>query len=222
MEFLPSKNEKNISIKINGNGVISGILGSSPSSQGIVIFAHGSGSSRFSPRNALVSKKLQENNLATLLLDLLTPNEEKVDEITSEYRFNIPLLADRLSLATSWVQKEPSLTNLPIGYFGASTGAAAALIAAGKLKDKIKAVVSRGGRPDLAKEALKKVTSPTLLIIGGNDEIVIELNKEAYEMLNCQKKIEIIPGATHLFEEAGKLEQVADLSANWFLKYLTS
>jgi putative phosphoribosyl transferase len=217
---MTEKNEKNISIQIK-EGIISGILTSVISPKGIVIFAHGSGSSRFSPRNTFVARKLQESHLSTLLLDLLTPNEEIADELTSKYRFNISLLSDRLVLATSWIENEPSLRDLSIGYLGASTGAAAALIAASKLKSQIKAVVSRGGRPDLAKEALKEVVAPTLLIIGGDDKEVIELNKEAYEKLKCTKKIEIIAGATHLFEEEGKLEKVAKISAKWFLKYLT-
>lgn len=192
-----------------------GIFSLSKDAKGIVIFAHGSGSGRHSPRNQFVARYLNQHNIGTLLLDLLTEAEELIDDQTRELRFNIPLLSDRLALTTDWVLKQ---SNLPIGYFGASTGAAAALIAAAKKK--IAAVVSRGGRPDLAGAYLKQVRAPTLLIVGGDDPIVIELNQQAYDQLICQKELKIVPGATHLFEEPGCLEQVAKWAADWFVQYL--
>jgi pimeloyl-ACP methyl ester carboxylesterase len=186
----------------------------------MIIFAHGSGSSRFSSRNRFVAGVLQKANLATLLLDLLTAEEEQIDLRTRHLRFDINLLANRLVEATHWVGDKPSLAGLPVGYFGASTGAAAALIAAAQLPQSTKAVVSRGGRPDLAGAALPKVTAPTLLIVGANDQPVLELNQDALHALRCEKKLAIIPGATHLFEEPGTLEQVADLAHNWFERYI--
>lgn len=219
MDYLPEKNEKNISIKVQ-EGEISATLNYFPKSSGLVIFAHGSGSSRFSPRNKLISRYLNECGFSTLLMDLLTPKEEIEDEITSEYRFNIPLLSERLTITTNWALNQGSIKSLPIGYYGASTGAAAALISAAELKTKICAVVSRGGRPDLAQKVLKEVVSPTLLIVGGNDTVVLKLNEEAYNQLTCKKKLEVIPGATHLFEEKGKLEEVAKVSAKWYARYL--
>lgn len=184
--------------------------------KGIVLFAHGSGSGRLSPRNNFVANILQDNNLATLLMDLLTKEEDEI----YENRFNIELLTERLMAATRWLQKQKETKKLIIGYFGSSTGATAALEAAAKLGSLIKAVVSRGGRPDLAKKVLNKVKTPTLLIVGGNDFGVIELNQEAYDLLEIEKKLEIIPGATHLFEEPGALEKVAHLAAEWFKKHL--
>jgi len=183
---------------------------------GIVIFSHGSGSGRFSPRNNFVAKVLQEHNLATLLLDLLTPQEDEV----YENRFNIDLLTDRLLLAINWVKKSPETQKLKIELFGASTGAASALRAAAFLGPQVAAIVSRGGRPDLALEVLDKIQSPVLFIVGGNDELILELNQEALEKIPAEKKLEIIPGATHLFEEPGALEEVARLAANWFKQYL--
>ncbi len=188
--------------------------------KGIVLFAHGSGSSRRSTRNQFVAKFLQEANIATLLMDLLTPDEEKIDLVTQELRFDIPFLSDRLLGATEWVEKEPKTHHLSIGYFGASTGAGAALIAAAEIGPKVKAVVSRGGRPDLAGNALPRVLSPTLLIVGGNDFGVIELNERAFELLTCKKKLEVVQGATHLFEEPGTLEEVGRMAALWFSEYL--
>lgn len=185
--------------------------------KGFVLFAHGSGSGRHSPRNQFVARKLEDRGLATLLFDLLTLEEEAIDEVTTELRFNIPFLAERLIHVTDWIRQQ---YKTPIGYFGASTGAAAALVAAGKKK--VGAIVSRGGRPDLAKEMLTKVTAPTLLIVGSLDTGVIELNELALQLLKCTKKIEIVPGATHLFEEPGKLEIVAQLAGDWFLKYLAA
>lgn len=188
--------------------------------KGIVLFAHGSGSSRFSPRNQFVARFLREHKLATLLTDLLTFDEDKIDQITRELRFNIDLLAERLMGITHWLQKDPRTKNLHIGYFGSSTGAAAALIAAAQEGAEISAVVSRGGRPDLARPLLPNVHAPTLLIVGGADTDVIDLNQEAYDLLPGIKRLEIVPRATHLFEETGALEKVADLAANWFINYL--
>lgn len=203
-------------------GALKGTLLIPKEAKGIVVFAHGSGSGRFSPRNQYVARFLNEGGLATLLLDLLTPDEEKIDEITRHLRFDISLLAERLDEALSYLEADSDTQHLAVGYFGSSTGAAAALIAAAKQKSKIKAVVSRGGRPDLAAEFLPKVMAPTLLIVGGWDEGVIELNQQAFNLINSQKKIEIVPGATHLFEEPGTLEQVAALARRWFLQHLTT
>lgn len=185
----------------------------------IIVFAHGSGSGRFSTRNQYVANSLVQKNLATLLLDLLTPKEESIDNLTTQYRFDIPLLANRLIATAQWLRKQPQTKNLKICYFGASTGAAAALIAAANQGKEIAAVVSRGGRPDLAKPVLSKVTAPTLLIVGGNDYGVIELNDEAYQALSTEKRLDIIPGATHLFEEPGTLDLVVKLAADWYLKH---
>ncbi len=186
----------------------------------IVIFAHGSGSGRLSPRNQFVARELQKMDVATLLFDLLTENEDEIDTVTSQYRFDIDFLATRLVAATKWILKNPLLNKIPVGYFGASTGGGAALVAAARLATLIKAVVSRGGRPDLAGESLRYVEAPTLLIVGGDDEFVIELNQKAFAQLHCEKKLEIVPGATHLFEERGKLEEVSRLANNWFKEYL--
>jgi dienelactone hydrolase len=187
---------------------------------GLVIFAHGSGSSRFSTRNRQVAGVLQEAGLATLLLDLLTRTEESVDIYTREFRFDIPRLGRRVIAAADWASHEPSLRHFNIGYFGASTGAAAALIAAAERPAISAAVVSRGGRPDLAGDALPRVQAPTLLIVGGSDELVIELNEEAKHQMHAIVRLEIVPGATHLFEEPGTLEQVERLAADWFRQYL--
>jgi pimeloyl-ACP methyl ester carboxylesterase len=189
-----------------------------PEAKGIVLFAHGSGSSRMSLRNRRVAEALQNKGIATLLFDLLTADEEIVDNVTAELRFNIPLLTDRLIDATRWTMKEHS--TLAIGYFGASTGAAAALAAAAQLGSVIRAIVSRGGRPDLADKALAKVVSPTLLIVGSRDSTVISLNKIAYDALGCTKKLHIIHGATHLFEEPGKMEEVTQAALTWFQTHL--
>ncbi len=195
---------------------LEGILGLPPGSNGVVVFAHGSGSGRFSPRNNFVARRLQEHKLATLLLDLLT----EVEADDRRKVFDIDLLADRLLLAKVWLEAEPRTTNLGVGYFGASTGAGAALQAAARDPSNVKAVVSRGGRPDLAEPYLQRVTAPTLLIVGGWDEPVIEMNQGAYELLTCEKKLVIVPGATHLFEEPGTLEQVAEQAGKWLLQYL--
>jgi dienelactone hydrolase len=187
---------------------------------GIVLFAHGSGSSRLSPRNRYVAQVLQSVGLATLLIDLLTPEEERLDHATACLRFDIGLLAERLLDATDWLESDAATRNLRVGYFGASTGAGAALVAAASRIDRIRAVVSRGGRPDLAGDALARVQAPVLLIVGGNDDVVIELNQSALQQLPGEAKLEIVPGASHLFEEPGTLEQVADLAANWFKSHL--
>lgn len=191
-----------------------------PEAKGIVLFAHGSGSSRNSPRNQLVAKFLNDSNIATLLLDLLTAREEEADLVTRELRFNIPLLAERLIQATEWISNFSDTHHLTSGYFGASTGAAAALIAAAELGEPIRAVVSRGGRPDLAGNALPLVKSSTLLIVGGNDFGVIELNQQAFDLLQCKKKLEVVPNATHLFEEPGTLEEVGRMASIWYSEYL--
>jgi dienelactone hydrolase len=187
---------------------------------GLVVFVHGSGSSRFSPRNQYVAKEINKANLGTLLFDLLTPGEEEEDELTGEYRFDIALLAQRLIGVTQWLRNDPSTQNVKLGYFGASTGAAAALIAAAKLPEAVSVVVSRGGRPDLAGEYLSKVQAPTLLLVGGWDEEVIELNKQAQQQMTNENKLVIIPAATHLFEEPGKLEEVARFATDWFGRFL--
>jgi len=187
---------------------------------GIVAFAHGSGSGRHSPRNRWVAERLVAARLGTLLLDLLTGEEEERDLSTRELRFDIPLLARRLTGAVDWLEREPATAALDVGCFGASTGAAAALIAAAERPARVGAVVSRGGRPDLARDALASVAAPTLLIVGGADPVVIDLNREAGAQLRCERRLEIVEGATHLFEEPGALEKVGDLARDWFLAHL--
>lgn len=199
------------------NLMLAGELTLPDNPKGIVLFAHGSGSSRHSSRNKYVAQVLQQAGIATLLFDLLTEREEAIDQVTGHLRFDIPFLAERLRLATDWVKSQDSTKELKIGYFGASTGGGAALMAAAESKNKISAVVSRGGRPDLAGSFLPKVTAPALLIVGGYDEQVIELNRSAFDQLCCEKKLEIVPAATHLFEEPGKLEEVARLANDWFI-----
>ena len=203
-----------------GKTTINGNLTIPSKAKGIVLFAHGSGSGRFSPRNTMVAREINKAGIATLLIDLLTEQEEAEDEFTGEFRFDIDLLAQRLIFATEWLTTNPSTSSLVIGYFGASTGAAAALIAAAKLPERVNAVVSRGGRPDLAGDYLSRVKAPTLLIVGGDDTEVLELNRDALEQLRSEKELTVVPGATHLFEELGKLEQVAKLAIDWFSKYL--
>ena len=203
-----------------GRAVLSGNLNVPENADALVLFAHGSGSSRHSPRNQFVARTLNDVGLATLLFDLLTQEEEAIDTQTRELRFSIHLLAERLVHATKWAKQQPHTCDLRIGYFGSSTGGAAALVAAVELPQDIGAVVSRGGRPDLAGETLPKVKAPTLLIVGGNDDIVIELNEQARDRMRCEVKLEIVPGATHLFEEAGALEQVATLASDWFVAHL--
>jgi putative phosphoribosyl transferase len=204
-----------------GRAVLPGNLNIPENANALVLFAHGSGSSRHSPRNQFVARTLNDVGLATLLFDLLTQEEEAIDTQTRELRFNIHFLAERLVHATKWAKQQEETRDLRIGYFGSSTGGAAALVAAVDLPQDIGAVVSRGGRPDLAGEALPKVKASTLLIVGGNDDIVIELNEQARDKMRCEVKLEIIPGATHLFEEPGALEKVAQLASQWFLLHLT-
>ena len=189
--------------------------------RGVVLFAHGSGSSRRSARNRLVAQRLHRARLATLLLDLLTPGEARIDEQTAHFRFNIALLAERVERAALWLRAQPETRRLPLGLFGASTGAAAALVAASERPEAVAAVVSRGGRPDLAGPSLTTVRSPCLFIVGGADAHVLRLNREAIAQLNCAAELEVIAGATHLFEEPGALEQVADLAAEWFERWLS-
>lgn len=189
---------------------------------GLVIFAHGSGSSRHSPRNRAVAATLWRSGFATLLLDLLTAAEEMVDDVTREHRFDIPLLADRLVWAIDWAGGWPATAELPIGLFGASTGAAAALIAAARRPREVRCVVSRGGRPDLAGRVLAEVRAPTLLIVGSLDDVVIDLNKNARSAMTTEVRLEIVQGATHLFPEPGALERVAGLAAEWFTRFLVT
>lgn len=208
--------ENLIQISIGKKGILEGDLQIPKGAKGLVVFAHGSGSSRHSPRNRLVAAHLQQGHLATLLIDLLTAEEGRLDDVTAALRFDIDLLTDRLCQVAKWLSTFSKTQKLPLGFFGASTGAAAALCAAAEIKQGISAVVSRGGRPDLAMDALAEVEAPTLLIVGGHDEPVISLNKMAYGKLKCEKKLVIVPGATHLFEESGALEEVARLALDWF------
>ncbi|RRQ23455.1 alpha/beta hydrolase [Guyparkeria sp. SCN-R1] len=207
--------EQNVEMRLGG-AIHEGILGLPAKPRGLVLFAHGSGSSRHSSRNQFVARQLREVGLATLLFDLLSESEDEV----YENRFDIDRLADRLAQASAWVAEQPELAELPQGYFGASTGAAAALKAAAQLPDSIRAVVSRGGRPDLAGEALPRVVAPTLLIVGGADTQVIELNQMARDRMQATTELAIVPGATHLFEEPGTLFQAARLAAEWFTRWL--
>jgi putative phosphoribosyl transferase len=204
-----------------GPVVLEGNLEIPEGATGIVLFAHGSGSSRHSPRNRAVARSLQVDGLGTLLVDLLTPDEEMADDASGRLRFDIDLLAERLVGATDWLAKEPATHKLRVGYFGASTGGGAAIVAAAQRPNIVRAVVSRGGRPDLAGSALGRVRVPTLLIVGGEDRPVLAMNRNAFDRIQAKKRLEIIPGATHLFEEPGALEQVARLAAAWFLEFLT-
>jgi dienelactone hydrolase len=217
-----NENDEHLVRLVSREGTLEGNLVVPDEATGIVLFAHGSGSSRLSPRNRYVARVLQEAGLATLLLDLLMPMEEAIDERTAQLRFDIPFLARRLVSATDWLVNQPATHHLQIGYFGASTGAAAALVAAAERPEVVGAIVSRGGRPDLAHAALPRVQAPTLLIVGGNDPLVLELNREALDQLATIKRLAIVPGATHLFEEPGALEQVAHLAREWFSHYLVS
>jgi pimeloyl-ACP methyl ester carboxylesterase len=205
-----------------GRVTLEGTLTVPPRAKGVVLFAHGSGSSRFSARNRYVAEYLRGASLATLLVDLLTSREEEIDAYTREYRFDIGRLAERLVGVTEWLGSRGETAALPVGLFGASTGGGAALVAAAELPERIGAVVSRGGRPDLAGAALPRVRAPTLLIVGGEDYQVIELNELALRQLRAASRLEIVPGATHLFEEPGTLEVVARLARDWFGRYLTS
>ncbi len=214
-----SIDRREVSIELDGAS-LEGSLAVPEGAKGIVLFAHGSGSSRHSPRNQYVAQVLQSQKIGTFLFDLLTHKEESVDQFSGELRFNIPFLAKRLVGATHWTMSVPLIKDLLVGYFGASTGAAAALVAAAELPDVVSAIVSRGGRPDLAGRALTKVCAPTLLIVGGDDEPVIAMNRDALQKLqSCEKKMIIVPGATHLFEEPGALEEVANIAADWFTQH---
>lgn len=210
-----NKEEKEVVINYKGLS-LNGILAIPARAQGIVVFAHGSGSSRWSNRNIFVARELQNAGLATLLMDLLSLDEANERDNV----FDIDLLAERLTMAKLWLQQQAATKYLKVGYFGASTGAGAALMAAAEQPQNVFAVVSRGGRPDLAGSELNRVNAPTLLIVGGDDEIVVDLNQQAYGHLRCPKKLEVIPGASHLFEEPGTLNQVAKLATNWFKTYL--
>ena len=221
MNSTVKSSSQEIPVKLSAGGVtLEGDLAVPAGSRGVVLFAHGSGSSLMSPRNRYVAQVLRDGGLATLLFDLLTANEERVDLRTGHLRFNIELLAERLVGATDWLKNNPATQPLRIGYFGASTGAAAALMAATERPQDVGAIVSRGGRPDLAGPALPRVKAPTLLIVGGLDDVVIQLNQDALKKLRAEAKLEIVPGATHLFEEPGTLEVVASLASGWFRRYL--
>jgi putative phosphoribosyl transferase len=211
--------ERSVRVAV-GRALLNGDLRMPRDARGIVVFAHGSGSSRLSPRNRFVADVLVHDGLATLLIDLLTQNEESLDLETAQLRFDIPLLAERLGRVTDWLGEDVKLSSLTVGYFGASTGAAAALIAAAERAQNVAAIVSRGGRPDLAGPVLRRVRQPTLLIVGGADELVLDLNRSALAELAGQKELAIVPGATHLFEERGALEQVALLASGWFRRYM--
>jgi putative phosphoribosyl transferase len=204
----------------SGEVALEGALSIPERAEGVVLFAHGSGSSRFSPRNRFVAAFLNQGGLGTLLLDLLTAEEHEIDERSGALRFDIDLLSRRLVGVVDWASTHPDMRHLPIGLFGASTGAAAALNAAADRRQRVAAVVSRGGRPDLAMAALAAVRAPTLLIVGGLDGVVIEMNRSAAAQLACEHRLEIVPGATHLFEEPGKLEEVARLARKWFQQHL--
>jgi dienelactone hydrolase len=203
-----------------GRVSLEGNLSIANNAKGIILFAHGSGSSRLSPRNILVSNNLVKAGFGTLLFDLLTSDEEQLDDITAELRFNIDFLAERLEQATEYLKREPDTKDFNFGYFGASTGAAAAIVASVKHKNRVKAIVSRGGRADMAENALAQVVAPTLLIVGGNDTEVIGLNRTALAQITAKKELAIVPGATHLFEEPGALNHVSNLAIDWFNKYL--
>jgi putative phosphoribosyl transferase len=220
MDRTQGWNNQAYQVQVGNNITLEGNLNIPENPRGVVLFAHGSGSSRHSPRNQLVAQVLHAAGFATLLIDLLTAHEEEQDRLTGHLRFNIDLLSQRVVGATNWLTVNPATANLKIGYFGASTGAAAALVAAAEHPLTVGAVVSRGGRPDLAGSALTAVQAPTLLIVGSKDTQVIELNRMALSLLKGEKQIEIVPGATHLFEEPGALERVAQLASQWFTRYL--
>jgi putative phosphoribosyl transferase len=219
----PERNASSRIVSIDvGPVALDGDLAVPSEALGVILFAHGSGSSRFSPRNRFVAGTLIDAGFATLLLDLLSPAEEVEDEVTGQHRFDIPLLGDRLVAAIDWLAGDASTARLRVGLFGASTGAGGALVAAAQRPQRVAAVVSRGGRPDLAAESLPAVRAPTLLIVGGNDDVVIALNQRARAAMQTEVRIEIVPGATHLFEEPGTLEQVADLAREWFAVHLAA
>ena len=220
MDISSGKKSRTYQIPITGSVTLEGNLSIPEQPHGVVLFVHGSGSSRFSPRNQYVARVLQEAGFATLLIDLLTPQEEEQDRSTGHVRFNIDLLSERVVQVTNWLTEQPGIRDLRVGYFGASTGAAAALVAAARLSQVVRAVVSRGGRPDLARPFLPGIKAPTLLIVGSRDTQVIQLNQMALSLLQVEKRLTLIEGATHLFEEAGALEQVARLAREWFERYL--
>jgi putative phosphoribosyl transferase len=228
MAFRPSEDnlapavEHTVALDVPGVGAVHGDLVIPGGARGVVLFAHGSGSSRHSPRNRRVAEALQQRGLATMLLDLLTEEEERADATTGHLRFDIDLLAERLHAAGALLASREGTAGLPLGYFGASTGAAAALVAAARAPDRAAAVVSRGGRPDLAGDALGQVNAPTLLIVGGQDKQVLELNERAQAQLSGECELEVVPGATHLFEEPGTLDEVARLAGDWFLAHLSA
>lgn len=213
---------RTVAIPLPAGGVIDGDLVVPEPAHGVVVFAHGTGSSRFSPRNRSVAEQLQRRGMATLLLDLLTAGEEVIDSRTGEYRFDIDLLAERLAAAAAWVQREPATAGLPIGYFGASTGAAAALVAAARRPEGIAAIVSRGGRPDLAGEHLPAVSAPTLLLVGERDEVVLDMNRQALEQMTAPRRLDVVARATHLFEEPGTLDVVARAAGDWFTEHFAA
>lgn len=219
LPYADDQIEYSISVPL-GRIALEGTLGVPVGARGIILFAHGSGSSRFSPRNRYVARYFRDAGFGTLLLDLLTQREEEIDEITRYHRFDIRMLADRLVAAVDWLGEQNETRDLPIGLFGASTGGGAALVAAAHRTGHVNAVVSRGGRPDLAREALPKVEAPTLLIVGERDEPVIKLNERARDEMGAYVRLVIVPGATHLFEEPGTLDQVAELAREWFLERL--
>lgn len=212
--------ERSVRIPVGEGTVVDGDLVIPAEAEGIVVFAHGSGSSRHSPRNRSVAAGLRRRRLGTLLMDLLTDDEEAIDARTRHLRFDIELLATRLLEAAIWLGEQPDTRGVTIGYFGASTGAAAAIVAAARRPTGVGGIVSRGGRPDLAGDALPLVEAPTLLIVGSRDEDVLGLNREAYDRLRVERRLEIVPGATHLFEEAGALETVTRLAGDWFARHL--
>ena len=217
--MTPEPVERGVRIAV-GEASLAGDLAVPTGAPGVVLFAHGSGSSRLSSRNRYVAGELRARGMGTLLMDLLTAEEEQADAHTGHLRFDIGLLAERLLAATRWLRAEAETSRLPVGYFGASTGGGAALVAAAEAPQEVVAVVSRGGRPDLAGAALPLVEAPTLLIVGGRDGPVIAMNRDAFGQLRCEKKMEIVAGATHLFEEPGTLEQVARLAGDWFARHL--
>jgi putative phosphoribosyl transferase len=217
---VSKKEERVVQIPVDGD-VIEGNLNVPSDAKGIVLFAHGSGSSRFSPRNQYVAGVLNNAEIATLLIDLLTSKEDEIDVYTRQYRFDIELLTQRLLSAAEWLKKNPVTQRLSLGLFGSSTGAAAALIAAAKIPSDVRAIVSRGGRPDLAMEYLKDVRVPSLFIVGERDTVVIDSNKKGMAQVPAEKRLEIVSGAVHLFEEPGKLEKVAKLATAWFLDHLS-
>jgi putative phosphoribosyl transferase len=221
MSTPPGQATQQRDVEVPARGAtLAGTLTLPTAARGVVVFAHGSGSGRFSPRNRAVAGVLVEARLATLLMDLLTADEEAEDMRTGHLRFDIPLLAERVASAVDWLSSQPTIAAQPVGCFGASTGAAAALVTAAERPQRVRAVVSRGGRPDLAGDALRRVEAPTLLIVGGRDTVVIELNRQAQALLRGESKLVIVPGASHLFEEPGALEQVAALARDWFLRHL--